>query len=59
MPGCGKTTLIKKVVEELKKSKVANIVGFYTDEVRDESGNRIGFDIHLLNGKSGVLARVG
>lgn len=58
MPGCGKTTMIKRIVEDLKKQKVSNIIGFYTEEIRDHE-ERIGFDIHLMNGKVGKLARVG
>jgi nucleoside-triphosphatase len=58
MPGCGKTTMIKKIVDDLKKKNVSNVVGFYTEEVRENEG-RIGFDIHLLNGTTGTLARIG
>lgn len=41
--GIGKTTVCKKVASTLEKSK--NFDGFYTEEVRDRSGSRIGFDI--------------
>lgn len=58
MPGCGKTTMIQKIVDDLKKRNVANVVGFYTQEVR-RNEERIGFDIHLLDGRVGTLARVG
>ncbi|XP_070157115.1 cancer-related nucleoside-triphosphatase homolog [Polyergus mexicanus] len=42
-PGIGKTTVCKKIASILEKSK--NFDGFYTEEVRDRSGSRIGFDI--------------
>jgi nucleoside-triphosphatase len=56
-PRVGKSTLILKVVETLKKEGCLP-GGFYTIEVR-EGGSRIGFDINTLDGKTGVLARVG
>ncbi len=43
-PGIGKTTLTKKVAEKLKQ-KSTKVKGFYTQEVRDDKGNRKGFDI--------------
>ncbi|EZA61579.1 Cancer-related nucleoside-triphosphatase-like protein [Ooceraea biroi] len=43
-PGIGKTTICKKIASTLGK-KSANFDGFYTEEVRDGSGSRIGFDI--------------
>ncbi|XP_029164293.1 cancer-related nucleoside-triphosphatase homolog isoform X1 [Nylanderia fulva] len=42
-PGIGKTTVCKKIASMLEKSK--SFDGFYTEEVRDRSGHRIGFDI--------------
>jgi nucleoside-triphosphatase len=53
-PGCGKTTLIKKVVRHFSSWEVT---GFWTNEVR-KAGRRIGFDIVVVGGESGVLARV-
>jgi len=50
-PGVGKTTLVSKVVKDFEA------VGFYTKEVRDYQGKRIGFDIVLHNGQTFVLAR--
>ncbi|KAL6431772.1 hypothetical protein ACFW04_007351 [Cataglyphis niger] len=43
-PGIGKTTVCKKVASILEK-RSKNFDGFYTEEVRDRSGSRIGFDI--------------
>ena len=54
-PGCGKTTVIRRVLEAIGAS---GGVGFYTEEVR-ELGRRIGFDVVLLDGRRGPLARVG
>ena len=52
-PGCGKTTLIRRVLARL--SMPAG--GFYTQEVRD-SGVRVGFELVTLDGRSGLLAHV-
>lgn len=52
-PGTGKTTLIKEISQELDKKAA----GFYTEEIR-ESGNRVGFRIKTLDGKSGLLSSV-
>lgn len=54
-PGIGKTTAIKRVVEELAGLW---LVGFTTDEVR-VGGRRRGFKIITLDGREGVLADVG
>jgi nucleoside-triphosphatase len=56
-PGVGKTTLIAKIVERLQAS--ARLAGFTTTEVRDSTGERIGFDVVTVDGKHGELARVG
>ncbi|GJQ70672.1 putative cancer-related nucleoside-triphosphatase [Trypoxylus dichotomus] len=56
LPGVGKTTLIKKLSLQLKENNIATN-GFYTEEIRNENGNRIGFDIVTLDGKRGKLAR--
>ncbi len=53
-PGCGKTTLIKRVVNKL----ALPAGGFYTEEIR-ERGERVGFKIITLEGKEAVFARVG
>jgi nucleoside-triphosphatase len=52
LPGVGKTTLIKKLSEELKHLHPA---GFYTEEIREE-GVRKGFELISLNGKRGLLS---
>jgi len=50
-PRVGKTTIIKKVVENLK-----DVGGFYTEEIRE--GYRKGFRIITLDGKEGILAHM-
>ena len=50
-PGCGKSTLIEKIVKRSRSPKT----GFYTREIR-EKGHRVGFSIKTLDGKHGVLA---
>jgi len=52
-PGCGKTTLIIEIIEELK----LNTGGFYTSEIR-ERGIRKGFKIVTFDEKEGILAHV-
>jgi nucleoside-triphosphatase len=54
LPGVGKTTLIKKLSEELKHLHPA---GFYTEEIREE-GQRKGFELISLDGKRGLLSHV-
>jgi nucleoside-triphosphatase len=54
LPGCGKTTLIKEILKELK----IPAKGFFTEEIRKE-GERIGFKIVTLSGKEGILAERG
>lgn len=53
-PGCGKTTAIRRVVEELEHP----VGGFTTQEIR-ERGRRVGFRILTLDGREGILAHVG
>ena len=50
-PGCGKTTLIEKIVGR----KGSSCAGFFTKEIR-ERGRRVGFSVNTLDGKQGVLA---
>jgi nucleoside-triphosphatase len=52
-PGCGKTTLIKRVVNNLPQ----RAGGFYTEEIRD-AGMRTGFKIVTLAGEEVVFAHV-
>jgi len=54
LPGIGKTTLIKKLSEELKHLRP---VGFYTAEIR-EAGMRKGFELVSLEGGRGVLSHI-
>jgi len=51
-PGCGKTTVIRRVVDGM-----IDAGGFYTGELR-EGGNRTGFSITTLDGRSGILASI-
>jgi len=52
-PGCGKTTLIKRVVNDLARPAG----GFYTEEIRERS-QRVGFKLITLDGKEAVFAHV-
>jgi nucleoside-triphosphatase len=52
-PGCGKTTLIKRVAKNLSQ----RAAGFYTEEIR-ERDVRVGFKLVTLRGDEGVLAHV-
>ncbi len=51
-PGVGKTTLIKRLTEELHGSQID---GFFTEELREE-GERLGFWLSSLDGRQAVLA---
>jgi nucleoside-triphosphatase len=55
LPGTGKTTLIRKVLERLPPGMTAS--GFFTAEIR-EAGERVGFTINTLDGCSGVLSHI-
>jgi nucleoside-triphosphatase THEP1 len=52
-PGCGKSTLIEKIVKKSQRPKT----GFFTREI-SEKGLRVGFSIETLGGKKGVLAHI-
>jgi nucleoside-triphosphatase len=52
-PGCGKTTLIQRVVARLG----CPVGGFYTQEIR-EKGTRLGFKLITFGGQEGILAHV-
>jgi len=54
LPGTGKTTLLRKVAEELNPF---NPAGFFTAEIR-EAHTRKGFELRSLDGKNGLLAHV-
>lgn len=55
IPGCGKTTLVRRVVEQLRDLRLA---GFIAQEMRGSDGRRIGFQAIGLNGGSVMLASV-
>ena len=54
LPGIGKTTLIKKLIEQIRGKKP---VGFYTEEIKFED-QRKGFQLISLDGKRAILAHV-
>ncbi|XP_050093473.1 cancer-related nucleoside-triphosphatase [Anopheles aquasalis] len=61
MPGTGKTTIIRKLSEELR-ARGLSVAGFYTEEVRNSAtggGERSGFDVVTFTGQRAPLARVG
>lgn len=53
-PKTGKTTALMKIINILGKE---NCRGFYTEEIR-ENGERVGFSIATLSGKTGILSHV-
>ena len=56
-PGCGKTTLVRRVVNLIRDR--VHVGGIYTEEIRTR-GTRTGFSIiDIATGKRGTLARVG
>jgi nucleoside-triphosphatase len=57
-PSVGKTTLMARIVERLHQGSL-HLAGFTTTEVRNSTGERIGFDIITVDGKRGELARAG
>jgi len=50
-PGCGKTTLIEKIVQQIRRP----VSGFITREIREKK-QRVGFSINTLGGEKGLLA---
>jgi nucleoside-triphosphatase len=54
LPGCGKTTVVRRVVKLLDSTRLA---GFYTAEVR-EHGHRVGFTAVGLGGPAAALAHI-
>ncbi|XP_054085495.1 nucleoside-triphosphatase THEP1 isoform X2 [Zeugodacus cucurbitae] len=56
LPGVGKTTLLRKICDEVRV--INSCQGFLTEEVRDkQSRKRIGFDAVSMSGQRCVLAR--
>ena len=55
-PGCGKTTVLRRIVERLRGS--VRMTGFLTEEVR-EGARRSGFRGVTLDGREFPLARAG
>ena len=53
-PGCGKTTVIRRVVEQFRDRRLA---GLYTEELRQQ-GQRVGFAVVGLDGQKGILAHL-
>lgn len=53
-PACGKTTLVRRVIERLSDLQLA---GFYTQEIRRQ-GKRLGFEAVGLGGGRAVLAHM-
>ena len=54
LPGSGKTTLFRRLVDELRH---LNPIGFYTAEIR-KGKSRQGFGLCSLDGRTGTLAHV-
>lgn len=54
-PACGKTTVIRRLIERLGDLRLA---GLYTQEIR-ERGQRVGFEAVSLSGRRTLLAHVG
>lgn len=57
-PRVGKSTLVCRVVDNLKRLGYSGLGGFYTLDIRRDA-ERIGFTINTLDGRSGRLAEVG
>lgn len=53
-PGIGKTTLVRKIIQQMRPAPIA---GFYTAEMRSK-GKRCGFELCGLNGARRILAHV-
>uniref|UniRef100_A0A1I8QCP7 AAA+ ATPase domain-containing protein n=1 Tax=Stomoxys calcitrans TaxID=35570 RepID=A0A1I8QCP7_STOCA len=57
-PGIGKTTLVRQLCKELIESHKIVCRGFYTNEIRNSSRQRIGFDVVTVNNdRKATLAR--
>jgi len=55
LPGIGKTTIIKQLSHSLE---TYHPDGFFTQEIRDDTGVRKGFELVTLNGRRQLLAHV-
>jgi nucleoside-triphosphatase len=56
-PGSGKTTAVKRMIDLLQQNGVF-CKGFFTEEVLDKAGSRVGFDIITVpDGERAVLSR--
>ena len=53
-PGIGKTTAVKRIIENIG---INRLNGFWSSEIR-EKGKRIGFSINTLDGRIGILAHI-
>jgi nucleoside-triphosphatase len=53
-PGCGKTTVVCRVIEHMRQRRLA---GFYTQEIRQQ-GRRVGFEAVGVGSHCAVLAHV-
>ncbi|XP_010466277.1 PREDICTED: uncharacterized protein LOC104746479 isoform X2 [Camelina sativa] len=60
MKGVGKTTLIMRVLDMMMMRGLSNpnlkIQGFYTQEMRERGGQRVGFQVVTLDGRTSLLA---
>jgi len=56
VPGVGKTTVLRRVKDRLAGRQLR---GFLTDEIRSSRGDRLGFRIETLDGRTARLAGVG
>jgi nucleoside-triphosphatase len=52
-PGCGKTTLIKRIADNVS----IPVNGFFTAEIR-KGGTRVGFEVESFAGEKAVLSHV-
>jgi nucleoside-triphosphatase len=53
LPGCGKTTVIKRALELIE----VPATGIFTEEIRD-AGRRVGFSVESLGGDKAVMSHV-
>ncbi len=53
-PGVGKTTLVQKIIEQMRS---INMAGFFTAEIR-YMGSRLGFELQGLSGERRILAHM-